>query len=132
MTCYDVRDYRTWATMRRLFSFLLVYAVLLTQGIAPVSSSLAAARSLDPLSHAIICSELADTSEGSKDHHGSADDYCPQCSLAIASFAISTSQARILLAPQIAHNITWQFTPDALNGISVQGSHQARAPPITL
>ncbi len=118
--------------MRRLFTILLVYGVMLAQGIAPVSASLAAARALDPLRHGIICSELADNEQGSHDHRGPADDHCPQCSLAIASFAISPSQARILLAPQIAHNITWQFTPDAPNGSTVHGAHQARAPPINL
>ncbi len=35
--------------MRRLFSLLLIYSVLLTQGVAPISASLVAAR--QPFTH---------------------------------------------------------------------------------
>jgi hypothetical protein len=116
--------------MRRLFSFLLVYVVLLTQGIAPVSSSLAAARALDPLSHAILCSELAETGQSSKDHHGPADDHCPQCSVALSSFALAPAQQADLSAPPNFTAIAdWLFRDLLAIGTYAYGIAQARAPP---
>jgi|APCry1669191860_1035381.scaffolds.fasta_scaffold88463_1 hypothetical protein len=119
--------------MRRLFSILLVYVVLLAQGIAPVSASLAVARSLDPLSPAIICTEFADTSQGSKEHHGSTDDHCPQCSVAISNFVLSPSENAILLAPpNLATKAAWAIRIFLLAGTYDYGIAQARAPPLLM
>ena len=119
--------------MRRLFSFLLVYAVLLIQGIAPVSASLAVARSLDPLSHAIICSELAGAEQGSKNHHGSGDDHCPQCFVALSSSGLVPSENSVVLAPRLlTANAAWQFQIFLVDGTPCHGIAQARAPPLLM
>ncbi len=116
--------------MRRLFSFILVYLVLLTQGIAPVSASLAAARALDPLNHAFICSALAGTEQGSKDHQGSADDHCPQCYVALSSFALAPPENSAFSKPPLfAVKAAWQNRVFLVKKTYDYGIAQARAPP---
>jgi hypothetical protein len=117
--------------MRRIFSFILVYLVLLTQGIAPVSASLTAARALDPLNHAIICSALAGTEQGSNDHQGPADDHCPQCYVALSSFALAPSDHSVLSAPpHFDAKAEWQNRVFLVDETYYYGIAQARAPPL--
>jgi hypothetical protein len=115
--------------MRRLLTVLLAYGVMWSQGLAPAAASLAAARSLDPLNHAIICSALVDTSQGSKDHHGPSDDHCPQCFVAVASFAVAPSKLDLFVAPQLVTPIVWQISADCPDRTFNYSVPQARAPP---
>ena len=119
--------------MRRLFSLLLVYSVLLTQGFAPISASLAAARSLDPIAYAVLCSESAGNAHDSTDHQGASGEHCPQCSLALASFALLPPEQNGLWAvPYPVRIDAWPFTAYRADARSYYDIAQARAPPVAI
>jgi len=119
--------------MRRLFIFLLMYSVLLTQGVAPISASLAAARSLDPLANAILCSEFAGNAQDSADHQGSLGEHCAQCTLALASFALLPPEINSQwAAPYLTRIDAWPLTVYRADARFYYDIAQARAPPVVM
>ena len=119
--------------MRRLFSLLLMYSVLLTQGVAPISVSLAAARSLDPVANAILCSESAGNTQGSTDHQGASSEHCAQCTVALGSFALLPPENNGLwAAPDLARVDTWPLVAYRADARSYYHIAQARAPPLVI
>ena len=119
--------------MRRLFSLLLMYSVLLTQGVAPISVSLAAARSLDPVANAILCSESAGNTQGSTDHKGASSEHCAQCTVALGSFALLPPENNALwAAPNLVRVNAWPFTAYRADARSHYDIAQARGPPVVI
>ena len=119
--------------MRRLFSLLLVYSVLLTQGFAPISASLAAARSLDHVAYAVLCSERAGNAQDSADHQGSLGEHCAQCTVALASFALLPPEINSQwAAPYLARINAWPLTVYRADARFYYDIAQARAPPVVM
>jgi Protein of unknown function (DUF2946) len=116
--------------MRRIFCVLAVYGLMLTQVIWPVSAAIAAARPFDPLSHIVICSSLANTENGSTNHHDPSDDHCLQCCLALSGFALAPPEFSVFPKTFVARDIAWQFSVAISNRSSFKGIPQARAPPV--
>jgi hypothetical protein len=119
--------------MRRFFSFLLIYGVVVAQSLAPVSASLAAARALDPTNSPILCSQQAGATNPSPDSQGEGDHHCPHCLVTLASVALPPpegegSYARLL----ILSDTTWSIDRGSSRGDSVVGYFQAHAPPLTM
>ena len=119
--------------MRRLFSLLLIYSVLLTQGVAPISVSLAAARSLDPVANAILCSESAGNTQGSTDHQGASSEHCAQCTVALGSFALLPPEIHSQwAAPYLARINAWPLIVYRADARFYYDIAQARAPPVVM
>lgn len=125
-------------TLRRLFSVALVYVVLLVQGLAPVSASLAAARSLDPLAQGVFCGDLSHPDQvstehpGSNEHPGATDQHCTHCLVALSGHALTPPVETVPSVELAESRVAWLLEAFNQIGPVTYGVPQARAPPFDL
>ncbi len=125
-------------TLRRLFSVALVYVVLLVQGLAPVSASLAAARSLDPLAQGVFCGDLSHPDQVSNEHPASnehpdaTDQHCTYCLVALSGHVLTPPVETVPSVELAESRVVWHVQAINQVGSLTYGVPQARAPPFDL